>query len=196
MKLKFVANFRNRPSKVLWNALYRNFISNLVLYTTPKLICFEFLSCLNKGLNDGWWLRVTHSWHRHTWGFRVQTNMSGKQDDFSTFSTKALDISATFSHIHEYNNKNELLWNVEYILPSQFQELLRYSEKRIALIHLHLPSNSLALTSHVSQTKCPNFHRNASFFLFNLVCWNKDQRLNQFGRPKFEFDSAHVKYRF
>ena len=63
MKLKFVANFRNRPSKVLWNALYRNFISNLVLYTTPKLICFEFLSCLNKGLNDGWWLRVTHSWH-------------------------------------------------------------------------------------------------------------------------------------
>ena len=63
MKLKFVANFRNRPSNVLSNALYSNFISNLVLYTTPELICFEFLSCFNKGLNDGWRLRVTHSWH-------------------------------------------------------------------------------------------------------------------------------------
>ena len=28
----------------------------------------------------------------HTRGFRVQTNILSKQDDFSTFSTKALDI--------------------------------------------------------------------------------------------------------
>ena len=63
---------------------------------------------------------------------------------------------------------------------------------------LNSPSLAFKLFGpHVSrQTKCPNFHRNASFFLLNLVCWNKDQRLNQFGRPKFEFDSAHVKYRF
>ena len=38
-------------------------ISFLILcFTQPLSLYFEFLSCLNKGLNDGWWLRVTHSW--------------------------------------------------------------------------------------------------------------------------------------
>jgi len=90
MKLKFVANFRNRLSKVLWNALYSNFIYNLVLYTTPKLMLWIFI--VFKWRIE-WWLMITcDAFVTHTRRFRGQINISSKQDDFSTFSTKALDI--------------------------------------------------------------------------------------------------------
>ena len=76
----------------------------------------------------------------------------------------------------------------------QFQELLRYSEKRIALIHLAFE----LFDPHVSResNQMHKFSPKCAFFPLNLVCWNKDRRLNQFSRPKFEFDSAHVKYGF
>ena len=134
----------------------------------------------------------------HTRGFRGQTNISSKQDDFSTFSTKALDIYK-LPHSLKYMSTTKWMtcFKTSNIFYSRLPRIVKiFRETGIAVLHLLLLSNYLVLTSHVSQTKCTNFHWNARFFLLNLVCWNKDRRLNQFSRPKFEFDSAHVKYGF
>ena len=158
----------------------RTVISSLILYfTQPPSLCLEFLSCLNKGLNDGWWLRVTHSWH-------ILEDSAAKliskvnKTTFRHFPRKLL----IFINCHILSNiwvqQNEwpaLKRRIYFIL--EFRELLRYSEKPVSPYFTFIVwkrlSNYLALmiTSHVSQTKCANFHWNARFFLLNLVCWTK-----------------------
>ena len=185
MKLKFVANFRNRPSKVLWNTLYRNFISNLVLYTTPKLICFEFLSCLNKGLNHGWWLRVTHSWHT----LEVSAAKLISQVNKITFRHFAQKLWIFINcHILSYIWVQQKEWAALksriYFTP-QFQELFTITSTCFQTLGCHVSRES---------NQMQKFSSKGAFFLLNLVYWNEDRRLNQFSRPKFELDSAHVRF--
>ena len=136
-----------------------------------------------------------------TRGFRVQTNIVSKQDDFSTFSTKALDIyKLPHSLIHMSTTKRMSCCKTSNIFYSTVPRIVKIFWETY---RLYSPSLAFKLFDpHAGPSRLMWVKPNAQiftqmrFFPLNLVCWNKDRRLNQFGRPKFEFDSAHVKYGF